>query len=279
MQIAKTIVTMIARGTWCINEYGMDSMFLLEGSAKALLIDTGTGTFDIKALCEQLTDKPLMVACTHGHVDHVGGIGFFDTVYMHEADFEAAHTLTPEQRKDYVKVMKEMSQDLFSVTEEDVVAFDRLPELRALEEGDVIDLGDRQVAVYETPGHTPGGISFLDVRERILFNGDALNGNTLLCSFGVVDPQCGVDTLLDTAQKLKSLEPFYDRSYNGHVGYASHLDCVPQRRTINDDAIEVCTGILNGTVVGELQQANFAGNSYYAGKGAFGVRYDLSQVR
>ena len=46
MQIQTPIVTMIAKGTWCINEYGMDAMFLLEGAHKALLIDTGTGTFD-----------------------------------------------------------------------------------------------------------------------------------------------------------------------------------------------------------------------------------------
>ena len=42
MQITTPIVSMIAYKTWCINEYGMDAMFLLEGEEKALLIDTGT---------------------------------------------------------------------------------------------------------------------------------------------------------------------------------------------------------------------------------------------
>ena len=155
MQIQTPIVTMIAKGTWCINEYGMDAMFLLEGAHKALLIDTGTGTFDVAALVRSITEKPLRVVCTHGHVDHVGGIGFFDEVWLHPDDFEMARTLTREQRQGYVTIMNGMSGGLFSVTEEDVKGFDKLPQLKPLHEGDILDLGGRKVVVYETPGHTP----------------------------------------------------------------------------------------------------------------------------
>ena len=71
MGISRPIVSEIAWRTWCIDEFGMDALFLLEGSEKALLIDTGTGLFDIPALVAELTDKPLIVALTHGHVDHI----------------------------------------------------------------------------------------------------------------------------------------------------------------------------------------------------------------
>ncbi|HIT94213.1 MAG TPA: MBL fold metallo-hydrolase [Candidatus Faecivivens stercoripullorum] len=278
MQITTPIVTMIARRSWCINEYGMDAMFLLEGAHKALLIDTGTGTFNVAELVRHLTGKPVMVVCTHGHVDHVGGIGFFDTVYLHEADFEAARTLSAESRKGYVRIMNSMSGGLFSVTEEDVVEFDRVPELKPLKEGDIIDLGGRKIVVYETPGHTPGGLSFLDVRERMIFTGDACNGNTLLSSSDRVKPRSGVDTLLATAEKLKSLEPYYDRNYNGHIGYAANLTCAPMPESINDDAIRVCKGILSGEIKGEPQEAPFGGSSNHAGYGAFGVRFDPAQI-
>ena len=278
MQIQTPIVTMIAKGTWCINEYGMDAMFLLEGAHKALLIDTGTGTFDVAALVRGITEKPLKVVCTHGHVDHVGGIGFFDEVWLHPDDFEMARTLTREQRQGYVTIMNGMSGGLFSVTEEDVKGFDKLPALKPLHEGDILDLGGRKVVVYETPGHTPGGLSFLDVRERIIFTGDACNGNTLLSSSGSKKPKSGVDTLLATAKKLRALEPYYDRDYNGHIGYAANVNCMPMPASINQDAIDVCEGILNGTVKGEPQEAAFGGNSYHAGKGAFGVRFDPEQL-
>lgn len=74
MAIRQPIVSEIAYRTWCIDEYGMDAMFLLEGDEKALLIDTGTGVFDIPELVRQLTNKPVMVALTHGHIDHAGGM-------------------------------------------------------------------------------------------------------------------------------------------------------------------------------------------------------------
>lgn len=277
MQLQTPIVSMIANGTWCINEYGMAAMFLLEGADKALLIDTGIGTFDVKKLCESLTEKELIVACTHGHVDHVGGNGFFNRVYMNEADFQAAETLTVEARRDFFRAVIGMSNGLFAVTENDIKHFSRLPELCPLCEGDVIDLGGRRIVVYETPGHTPGSISFLDVRERILFSGDACNINTLLSFIGIVKPRSGVDTLLATAKKLHSLEPYYDRNYNGHIGYAADLTCVPHRYSVNRDAISLCSDILAGKVVGE-RQSIFGADSYYAVRGAFGVRYDPDQI-
>lgn len=274
MQITTPIVTMIAKDTWCINEFGMDAMFLMAGEHKALLIDTGTGTFDVKKLVEGLTDKPLMVAATHGHVDHVGGAGYFDTIYLHEKDFEMTNTLSAETRRSYVSSMQGMSGDLFSVTPDDVFVWEKVPELKALYENDIIDLGGRKVVVYETPGHTPGGLSFLDVRERIIFTGDSCNPNTLIW----FTPGATVEILLHTAQKLKSLEPYYDRNYSGHVGYAADVTCKPMCNTINSDAIEVCTGLLDGSIQGEKVDAPFRGDSYFAGKGAFGVCYSLKQL-
>jgi glyoxylase-like metal-dependent hydrolase (beta-lactamase superfamily II) len=41
-----------------------------------------------------------------------------------------------------------------------------------LEDGDVIDIGGRILEVIHTPGHSPGSISLLDKKNRILFTGD-----------------------------------------------------------------------------------------------------------
>ena len=56
------------------------------------------------------------------------------------------------------------------------------------------------------------GNCFLDRKERILFSGDACNGN-LLC-------RDSINTLLGALDKIKSYESEFDRNFNGHVGYA-----------------------------------------------------------
>ena len=72
----------LGRKTWLIDEYHAVQMFLIEGDEKAMLIDTGAGIGDLKAQVEKLTDKPLIVVNTHGHVDHTGGNMQFDEVWM-----------------------------------------------------------------------------------------------------------------------------------------------------------------------------------------------------
>jgi hydroxyacylglutathione hydrolase len=57
--------------TWIINFMnGSQNMYLLEGREKALLIDTGWGAGNLRALVEKLTSKPVIVTNTHGHLDH-----------------------------------------------------------------------------------------------------------------------------------------------------------------------------------------------------------------
>jgi glyoxylase-like metal-dependent hydrolase (beta-lactamase superfamily II) len=61
-------------------------MYLIEGKEKAALIDTGVGVGDLKPFIRELTDKPLIVLVTHGHVDHALGAVSFDEVYMSHID-------------------------------------------------------------------------------------------------------------------------------------------------------------------------------------------------
>lgn len=71
-----------------IYAFATELMYLVEGTEKAVLIDTGSGIGSLKACVEQLTDKPVIVLVTHGHVDHAMGAAEFENVYMsHEDDY------------------------------------------------------------------------------------------------------------------------------------------------------------------------------------------------
>ena len=130
--IKQPIVCEIAYKTWCINEYGMDTMFLLEGENFSLLIDTGTGVFDLKSLVESLTSKRLIVALTHGHVDHAGGMRQFETIYLHQDDEQKALKVSVEDRKSYTNIMMNMCPGVYEIDEESVINFKNNPEIRYL---------------------------------------------------------------------------------------------------------------------------------------------------
>lgn len=282
MQIREPIVFQIANKTWCINEFGMDTLFLLEGSEKALLIDTGTGVFDLPALVRTCTDKPLQVVLTHGHTDHAGGMHWFDKVSLHPDDFPLARAVLAEDRKNYVRTMMSMSEGLYAIGPDDVASPGKTPDLLPLSDGDVLHLGGRDVAVYETPGHTTGSLSFLDVRERILFTGDACNPNTLLaCSAGVPGDRGTMSSLLASARKIQRLQPYYDRNYNGHIGYAAHITRIdPMPVQVTRDCIELCADLLSGKQTGVPNaDSPFVGECLLARNKTMQILYQPSQLR
>jgi glyoxylase-like metal-dependent hydrolase (beta-lactamase superfamily II) len=262
MAIQTPVIAEIANGVYCINEFGMDAMFLIEGRERTLLVDTGTGACDLPAILRTLTDKPFDVALTHGHVDHAGGIGWFGNIFLHPADFEAARSVSLASRQDFANRILGMSEGIFDRDAAKVVEFSGLPGLSAIGEGDLFDLGGKHVRVYETPGHTPGGLSFLIEEDRILLSGDACNPNTLMFPYGPDGgrlPHASIEGLLETARKIASLEPLYDRNYNGHVGFGPLIRFLPMPKRLTRDVATLCEGLLAGTASYERVRGDYAG--------------------
>ena len=71
-------------------------MYLVNGSERSLLIDTCVGAGNLRDFVERLTEKPLTVLLTHGHIDHAMGAPEFTgndgkpecEIYMNHADTE-----------------------------------------------------------------------------------------------------------------------------------------------------------------------------------------------
>lgn len=154
-----------------------EQMYLVEGRERAVLIDTGTGVGSLKAYVESLTDKPVTVLITHGHLDHAMGAIEFDTVYMSRKD---DYIYKPHGELAGRRLFLSESPVFRDVEEKDYLPAAPLEHYRDLEEGDVFDLGGMTIETFACPGHTLGSMVFLLREERTLLTGDACNMFTFL---------------------------------------------------------------------------------------------------
>ena len=68
--------------TWRIEDGGV-RFFLLTGTEKALLVDSGMNVHNVRDIATRLTDLPLSLLNTHADRDHIGSNEQFDMFYMH----------------------------------------------------------------------------------------------------------------------------------------------------------------------------------------------------
>lgn len=149
--------------------------YLVEGDEKAALLDSGSGIGRMKPLVEGLTDKPLIILLTHGHVDHAMGATEFDCpIYMNAAD-----DFLYEEHKPFAVRMGDGEFKPDGFEEGDLIPFRTEPFL-PLNHGDVFRLGGVTIEAYSCVGHTPGSMTFLLREERMLLLGDACNYFTFL---------------------------------------------------------------------------------------------------
>jgi glyoxylase-like metal-dependent hydrolase (beta-lactamase superfamily II) len=150
--------------------------YLIVGSRKALLFDTGMGIASIRGVVEQLTKLPLVVLNSHTHYDHVGGNREFSNGVI--LGMDTAFTRERAAKGYFNEVMRaEVSpENLCGPLPQgfDAGAYHVPPfrMARTVHDGSVLDLGGRKLEVIAVPGHTPDSIALLDRAHRLLFTGD-----------------------------------------------------------------------------------------------------------
>jgi len=183
-------VRKIAPGVHVLTEARRFHAYLVEGTQHAALIDSGTGIGDIRAQVEALTDRPVVVLNSHGHWDHIGGNHRFEQIGIHAA--EADRLRKPLVTQSAVEFLRSFQQEGDSAPAddgEDGIQIKPMEPTFHLEQGQVIDLGGRQLQVWHTPGHSPGSVCFLDEAERQLFCGDCMHEGPILLLLAGSDPQ------------------------------------------------------------------------------------------
>lgn len=212
--------------------------YLLCGEKKAILIDTGVGYSDLPEIIRQLTDLPVEVVNTHGHVDHIGGNHFFGLIWLHERDQEifkkhtdASYTLNllTEGKPDHMKPMlKEVMKDILHVDPSGTYHY--------FGDGTVFHLGGRDVEVIPTPGHTPGSVCLLDRENRLLFSGDTICERGILLHFK--GEGCPPAKFHESVKKLISLQDHFDTIWPGHHGYPVSKDYLAEYEACSRQIIE-----------------------------------------
>jgi len=182
---------------------------------KACLVDTGTGAGNLKAFVESITDLPLTVVVSHAHMDHCGGAGLFDMVYMREGDKpclkkHGSQTFRAEFFTEHLG--GEFKPDDFLPVPEDV--FVDVPEYT------VWDLGGVSVELLPFTGHTPGMICPFIREDRALIIGDACDDHVLLCD----EYSSTVSEYLCNLQKILEKKDEYDRLYGNHGNYEYSME-------------------------------------------------------
>ena len=193
--------------TYSFDDSGV-KIFLLIGNEYALLIDSGMNIKNIKDLCKEITDLPIRLINTHADIDHISA----------NEEFEE-FMISPHELVNYSKKYN-------------------LNQIIPIYDGDIIDLGNRNIQIIELPGHTPGSIGLLDNYGNF-FSGDPIQDGHIFM-FGQMR---NMNAYIISLRKLLKYE-----NQIKHI-YPSHGTC-PIDYSIVPLLIKEATIVINNEVEG-----------------------------
>lgn len=168
-------------------------VYLLTEQQESLVVDPQPDLKPWEKRMHELNAKLVGVLLTHTHFDHVGGVPlicdkYSVPVYVHEADVN--------------RILKKKSLAQKSPDVQNLVRF--------VKDGDRIPLGNKQIEVLHTPGHSAGECCYK--LENALLTGDTVFVGTV----GRTDLETGSDEeMFHTIERLKKL-PDSTMIYPGH---------------------------------------------------------------
>lgn len=207
-------VRKIDENTYAISELGhweKVHSFLLLGSTKAALLDTGLGIDNMKRITDQLTTLPIDVITTHVHSDHIGSHGEYTRIFVHED--EESWLINGIVGLSLEQIRANTARDITIPTPkgfspETYMPFTGKP-TGLLKDGDVLDLGNRKLIIYHTPGHSPGHICIFDETNGYLFTGDLLYDVTPVYAFYPTTNPMELVNSLERITKIPNVNMIY----------------------------------------------------------------------
>jgi len=180
------------------------------GRETDLVVDTSLGLASLLPYVRRELANGVLAVATHSHSDHIGGLGEFAdravhrleagdltkpvTTYLETAVYGES-VLGPYRRAGYIIPTLFVDAVPAGGVVATVCVGDPVPATRLLDDGDVVDLGDRRFEVLHLPGHSPGSIGLWEAATGVLFSGDAVYDGPLLDELDGSDIQAYVQTM------------------------------------------------------------------------------------
>jgi glyoxylase-like metal-dependent hydrolase (beta-lactamase superfamily II) len=196
---------------------GVSNFYLVEEQGKAVLVDAGIpGDWKRFNRAIDRLNRPIAdveaILLTHAHSDHTG---FAErarkeanrTIWIHQADAEAARTGKPGKRDAGMRpylFRAETYRTLFTLLPGGGARMVPIAQVSTFADGEQLDLPGRPTVIH-APGHTAGSSAILFPSRSVLCTGDSLVMRNPLT--GRLGPQVAPAALnADTSQALESLQ-------------------------------------------------------------------------
>lgn len=195
---------MLTVRTFIFNPVEENTYILYNEKNQCCIIDPGCyfpeERDELKTVIQKTGLTPVLLLNTHCHLDHVFGNKFIQdtwglTLHIHEKE-KPMLDLAPQSG-----LMWQMPFENY----EGPIAY--------LKEGKKIQLGEDELEIRFTPGHSPGSVCFYSGKDGFVIGGDVLfNG-----SIGRTDlPGGNYDTLINSIQTQLFTLPDEAKVYPGH---------------------------------------------------------------
>lgn len=157
------------------------NIWLIKGRDLDLVIDTGLGIWPLRNFMAEYAADRITAISTHSHFDHMGGAHEFE-YHLGHANEAHVYAAAPGQGADFFPFIRAetfLSQP-WPGFQADSFRLRPAPLTGYLDDGDVLDLGNRHFQVLHVPGHSPGSIALYEEKTGILFSGDIIYDGDLI---------------------------------------------------------------------------------------------------
>ena len=227
------------------------NFWLVRGRERDLLVDGGLGIGPLRQELTDLFDKPVLALATHRHFDHIGAMHEFEQVLVHPADADVlreggplASLFAQDFEEGFLREMEEAGYEIHDMLI-DALPYEGFdpgawsiapaPPTRLVDEGDVVDLGDRRFEVLHLPGHTPGEVGLWEAETGTFFSGDCVYENP---PFLDELPESDIEDYRRSMARLRDLPArIVHGGHDNSFGRARLLEMVDYYLTLRGDDI------------------------------------------